>query len=180
MATEPPTSASKPSDDHDDTLIPVVVKGLILDPTSNDPILILRDEAGARFLPIWIGVFEANAIALAIEGVKPERPMSHDLMVTLLSQLEAEVTDVAVTDLNDGTFYAEIRLRMKDDRRVSVDARPSDAVAVALRVDAPLFVHSSVFAKAQQVDHASRTADKEKLRKWLEEVDPEELGKYTM
>lgn len=179
---EPRSDAASPdaASSEEQHLIPVAVKGLILDPTSNDPIVILRDEEGARFLPIWIGVFEANAIALAIEGVESKRPLSHDLMVSLVAQLEAQVARVAVVNLEEGTFFAEILLTTEGGHAVAVDARPSDAIALALRMDAPLLVSAKVFDKAQQADHASRTADEEKLKKWLEEVDPDELGKYTM
>ena len=169
-----------PDDADNVNLIAVDVKGLILDPSSNDPIVILRDEDSSRFLPIWIGVFEANAIALAIEGVEAPRPMTHDLMATIVANLEAQVARVAVIRLADGTFFAEVLLIAADGTAIPVDARPSDAIALSLRLDAPLFVDENVFDQAQKADHASKLADEEKLRKWLEEVDPEELGKYTM
>lgn len=176
-----PKRKSEASDDEaSSTLVAVEVKGLILDPSSNDPIVILRDEKGARFLPIWIGVFEANAIALAIEGVEPPRPMSHDLMVSLVNGLEAKLARVAVVRLVEGTFFAEVLVIAGDGTAITVDARPSDAIALALRVEAPLFVSEAVFEQAQRTDHANKLADEEKLKKWLEEVDPDELGKYTM
>lgn len=183
MANEPTNEKTPTIDsDGDDTLdfVAVEVKGLILDPSSNDPIVILRDTDGARFLPIWIGVFEANAIALALEGVEAPRPMSHDLMANLLTSLEARVARVAVVRLVDGTFFAEVLLIAADGTAIPVDARPSDAIALSLRLAAPLFVESNVFDQAQRADHANKLADEEKLRKWLEEVDPEELGKYKM
>lgn len=155
------------------------VKGLMLDPTSNVPIVILKQEGGKEFLPIWIGVFEANAIALKLEGVETPRPMSHDLMAQLLGSLKAKVEDVVINDLQESTFHARIRLRAGDEE-ILVDARPSDAIALALRVDAPIFVAEHVFQKAKAADLADRLTDEEKLKKWLEEVDPEDLGKYTM
>ena len=155
------------------------IKGLMLDPSSNVPIVILKHEASQVFLPIWIGVFEANAIALRIEGVDTPRPMTHDLLRTTLEQLGAKVEKVVISDLKDNTFYALIHLQ-RNGESVHVDARPSDAIALALRTEAPIFVTKPVLDKAQAVDLASQISDDEKLRKWLEEVSPEDLGKYEM
>ena len=157
----------------------VEIKGLMLDPTSNVPIVILRDVQSQLFLPIWIGVFEANAIALRIEGVEPPRPMTHDLLRSVLEQLGAEVEKIVISDLKESTFFAVIHVRQGEDS-VSIDARPSDAIALALRANAPIFVLRSVLDKAQAVDLASEISDEEKLKKWLEEISPEELGKWTM
>jgi uncharacterized protein len=155
------------------------IKGLMLDPSSNVPIVILKHEASQVFLPIWIGVFEANAIALRIEGVDTPRPMTHDLIRATLEQLGARVEKVVISDLKDNTFYALIHLQ-RNGESVHVDARPSDAIALALRTEAPIFVTKPVLDKAQAVDLASQISDDEKLRKWLEEVSPEDLGKYEM
>lgn len=155
------------------------IKGLMLDPSSNVPIVILKHEASQVFLPIWIGVFEANAIALRIEGVDTPRPMTHDLLRATLEQLGARVEKVVISDLKDNTFYALIHLQ-RNGESVHVDARPSDAIALALRTEAPIFVTKPVLDKAQAVDLASQISDDEKLRKWLEEVSPEDLGKYEM
>ncbi len=155
------------------------VKGLMLDPSSNLPIVILRDENEDIFLPIWIGVFEANAIALRIEGVETPRPMTHDLMQTFLSDLGATLDKVLICDLRENTFYAEIHLTT-GSRSLTVDSRPSDALALALRTEAPIFVRRSVLEKANAVDLAGRLGDEERLKKWLEEVQPEDLGKYKM
>lgn len=155
------------------------IKGLMLDPASNVPIVILRDTQSQLFLPIWIGVFEANAIALRIEGVEPPRPMTHDLLRLVLDQLGAAVEKIVISDLRESTFFALIHLRHGDDS-VTVDARPSDAIALALRVSAPIFVLRSVLDKAQAADLATQVNDEEKLKKWLEEISPEELGKWTM
>jgi len=157
----------------------VEIKGLMLDPASNVPIVILRDTQSQLFLPIWIGVFEANAIALRIEGVEPPRPMTHDLLRLVLDQLGAAVEKIVISDLRESTFFALIHLRHGDDS-VTVDARPSDAIALALRVSAPIFVLRSVLDKAQAADLATQVNDEEKLKKWLEEISPEELGKWTM
>ena len=155
------------------------IKGLMLDPASNVPIVILRDTESQLFLPIWIGVFEANAIALRIEGVEPPRPLTHDLLRQVLDHLGATVEKIVISDLRESTFFAVIHLR-QGELAVPVDARPSDAIALALRANAPIFVLRSVLDKAQAADLASEVKDEEKLKKWLEEISPEELGKWTM
>jgi bifunctional DNase/RNase len=157
----------------------VEIKGLMLDPTSNVPIVILRDMESQLFLPIWIGVFEANAIALRIEGVEPPRPMTHDLLRAIVETLGGSVEKIVISDLKESTFFAVIHVRRGEDS-VAIDARPSDAIALALRTEAPIFVLRSVLDKAQAVDLATEISDEEKLRKWLEEISPEELGKWTM
>ncbi len=155
------------------------IKGLMLDPASNVPIVILRDTESQLFLPIWIGVFEANAIALRIEGVEPPRPLTHDLLRQVLDHLGATVEKIVISDLRESTFFAVIHLR-QGELAVPVDARPSDAIALALRANAPIFVLRSVLDKAQAADLATEVKDEEKLKKWLEEISPEELGKWTM
>lgn len=155
------------------------IKGLMLDPSSNVPIVILKQADSQIFLPIWIGVFEANAIALQIEGVESPRPMTHDLLRATLELLDATVDRIVISELKDNTFYARIHLR-NDGRALEIDARPSDAIALALRTDSPIFVRRHVLEEAQAVDLASEISDEEKLRKWLEEVSPEDLGKYEM
>jgi bifunctional DNase/RNase len=157
----------------------VEIKGLMLDPASNIPIVILRDTESQLFLPIWIGVFEANAIALRIEGVEPPRPMTHDLLRLLLEQLGATVEKIVISDLRESTFFALIHLR-QGEQSVTVDARPSDAIALALRTEAPIFVLRSVLEKAQAADLTAESSDEDKLKKWLEEISPDELGKWTM
>jgi len=155
------------------------IKGLMLDPSSNVPIVILKDTGSQLFLPIWIGVFEANAIALRIEGVEPPRPMTHDLLRLTIEQLGARVEKIVISDLRDNTFFARLHLR-RGEEAIEVDARPSDAIALALRTQSPIFVLQSVMESAQAVDLATQVSDEEKLKKWLEEISPEELGKYTM
>jgi hypothetical protein len=155
------------------------VKGLLVDPTSNLPIVLLRDRESDLFLPIWIGVFEANAIAIHIEGVEAPRPMTHDLLRTVLRELNARVERVVITDLRDSTFYAEIHL-ITATRQLTVDSRPSDALALALRVDAPILVARSVLERAQAIDLTERLSQDERLKKWLEDADPDDLGKYEM
>jgi hypothetical protein len=157
----------------------VEIRGLMLDPSSNVPIVILRDTESQLFLPIWIGVFEANAIALKIEGVEPPRPMTHDLLRLMLDQLGAQVEKIVISDLKESTFFAVIHVR-QDGRSIGIDARPSDAIALALRTEAPIYVLRSVLDKAQAAELATDANDEDRLKKWLEEISPEELGKWTM
>jgi bifunctional DNase/RNase len=154
------------------------IKGLVLDPSSNAPIVILRDSGGQVFLPIWIGVFEANAIALRMEGIEPPRPMTHDLLRSTVEHLGADVRQILISDLRDSTFYAVITLR-QNDRDLEVDARPSDAIALALRTDAPIYVARQVLEKAKAFDIVD-TGEDESSSKLLDQLGPDDLGKYTM
>lgn len=157
----------------------VEIKGLMLDPASNIPIVILRDTQSQLFLPIWIGVFEANAIALRIEGVEPPRPMTHDLLKLVVEQLGAMVEKIVISDLRESTFFAQIHL-LHENQSLVIDARPSDAIALALRAEAPIYVLRAVLEKAQAADLTADSSDEDKLKKWLEDISPEELGKWTM
>lgn len=159
--------------------IEMTIKGLMVDPITNMPIVILRDTAGQRVLPIWVGIFEANAIALQIENVATPRPMTHDLLRNVIHDLRASVEKVVVCDLKENTFYALIHLRINGEG-LAVDARPSDAIALALRVRAPIFVEDTVIDNAKSIDFSPDQADSERLRKWLESLDPDDLGKYKM
>jgi bifunctional DNase/RNase len=159
--------------------IEMTIKGLMVDPITNMPIIILRDLDGQRVLPIWVGVFEANAIALQIENVVTPRPMTHDLLKNVITDLNAQVTRVVVSDLKDNTFYALIHLALGGAALV-IDARPSDAIALALRARAPIFVEDTVIDNAKTIDFSSEKNDSERLQRWLESLDPEELGKYKM
>jgi bifunctional DNase/RNase len=160
-------------------LIEMTIKGLMVDPITNTPIVILKDKGGDRVLPIWVGIFEANAIALQIENVAPARPMTHDLLRNVIGNLDGEVERVIVSDLKDNTFYAMIHL-LVHGARVSIDARPSDAIALALRTRAPILVEDFVIEGAKTVDFTADRADNDRLQQWLESLDPEELGKYKM
>ena len=162
-----------------DALVRMEIKGLMLDPTSNIPIVVLREQGGQVFLPIWIGVFEANAIALKIEGIEPPRPLTHDLLRSVFTQFGVEVQRIVISDLRENTFFALIQAR-QDGKDYAIDARPSDAIALAIRSDAPIFVKRDVLDRAKAVDLATQAADDEKLKEWLEELNPEDLGKYTM
>jgi bifunctional DNase/RNase len=156
------------------------VRGLALDPVSNMPIIILRDEEEKRSLPIWVGIFEANAIALELEKISTPRPMTHDLIKNILESVEAKVEKIVVNDLRDNTFFALIHLRLGEEE-ITVDSRPSDAIALALRVGAPIFVDEDVVRRAKSVEVAPKESDdQEKLKEWLETLKPEDFGKYKM
>jgi uncharacterized protein len=159
--------------------IEMVIKGLMIDPITNMPIVILRDAEGQRVLPIWVGAFEANAIALQIENVETPRPMTHDLLRNVIRDLKATVQKIVVSDLKENTFYALIHLTVNGDA-LAIDARPSDAIALALRTSAPIFVEEHVIDHAKTVDLAPEKAGSERLQKWLENLDPDDLGKYKM
>ena len=156
------------------------VRGLALDPVSNMPIIILRDEEEKRSLPIWVGIFEANAIALELEKIATPRPMTHDLMKNILESVDAKVEKIVVNDLRDNTFFALIHLRLGEEE-MTVDSRPSDAIALALRVGAPILVDEDVVRRAKSVEVAPKESDdQEKLKEWLENLKPEDFGKYKM
>ena len=155
------------------------VQGLLVDPVTNMPLVVLRGEEGSEVLPIWVGVFEANAIALQIENIGTPRPMTHDLLTNVLRDLNAEVEKIVVSDLRESTFFALIHLAVAGDH-VAIDARPSDAIALALRTQAPIYVEDHVIDSAKTVDFSTEKPDSERLQRWLESLDPEELGKYKM
>jgi len=168
------------------------IKGLILDPTSDVPVVILRQEGTTVFLPIWIGVFEANAIALAVEGIQTPRPMTHDLLRSVLEALGARLQRVEIHSLIEGTFHARLRLvgskapAAEPGAEVpavdTVDSRPSDAIALAIRTGAPIWIAQTVLDGALASRQASELAsdDEDRIRQWLENAKPEDLGKYRM
>jgi uncharacterized protein len=159
-------------------LVPMSIKGLMLDPVSNSPIVVLKDDAEKFFLPIWVGIFEANAIALQLENVSTPRPMTHDLLRNMIAELDARVTRVVINDLRDSTFFAQIRV-ITGERTLELDARPSDAIALALRADAPIYVAQSVLEQAQTISPDSEDQD-EKVKKWFEQLDTDDIGKWKM
>ncbi|HKY32033.1 MAG TPA: bifunctional nuclease family protein [Candidatus Polarisedimenticolia bacterium] len=159
--------------------IEMKIKGLMIDPISQMPIIILKDPQGDSVLPIWVGLFEANAIALQIEKIATPRPMTHDLLKSLVGQLGATIEKVVINDLKENTFYAVIHMVHKQER-MTVDSRPSDAIALALRAEAPIFVEEDVISRAKTVDMTRDAGESDKLRQWLEKLDPEDLGKYEM
>jgi bifunctional DNase/RNase len=160
-------------------LIEMTIKGLMVDPITNMPIVMLKDMQGDRVLPIWVGIFEANAIALQIENIATPRPMTHDLLRNVIKDLDGTVERVVVCDLRDNTFYAVIYLTVRGES-VAIDARPSDAIALALRTRSPILVEETVIDNARTVDLSSDREDSKHLKKWLEELDPDDLGKYKM
>ena len=160
-------------------MVKMEIKGLLMDPVSNMPVVILRDASDGVFLPIWVGIFEANAIALEMEKIATPRPMTHDLLKNLLEELDATVDRVVINELKENTFFARIHL-IRGDRRWSVDSRPSDAIALALRARAEIFVEEEVLEKSKSLRVEGADGDPERLKKWLEEVNPEDLGKYRM
>ena len=155
------------------------IKGLMIDPITNMPIIILRDPSSSAVLPIWVGIFEANAIALQIEKIVTPRPMTHDLLKSMLVNMHATVEKVVITDLKDNTFYALIFLNY-DGKVVPIDSRPSDAIALALRTGSPIFVKSDEIEKPKNTDLTKDAGESERIRKWLENLDPDEMGKYEM
>ena len=162
-------------------LVSMSIKGLMLDPVSNSPIVVLKDEEEKFFLPIWVGIFEANAIALQLENITTPRPMTHDLLRNMISELDAHVTRIVIHELRDSTFFAQIRLTLGSggERMLEIDARPSDAIALALRTEAPIYVAQSVLDQAQTITPDGEEQD-EKMKKWFENLSPEDLGKYKM
>lgn len=160
-------------------LIEMNVKGLMVDPITNMPIVILKDSDGEKVLPIWVGVFEANAIALQIENVQTPRPMTHDLLKNVIDDMQARVDQVVISDVTENTYYAVLHLTTPSGPAV-VDARPSDAIALALRSRAPIMVDPKVLEQARSVDIASEKQDTERLQHWLEALDPDDMGKYKM
>ena len=159
-------------------MIKMEIKGLLMDPVSNMPVVILRDTEKGHFLPIWVGIFEANAIALEMEKVTSPRPMTHDLLKNLLGELDARVDRIVINDLRDNTFFARIHLT-RGDSTLSVDSRPSDAIALALRSQAEICVEEEVLEKSRSL-RSDSDQDPDRLKKWLEEASPDELGKYRM
>ena len=155
------------------------IKGLMIDPVTQMPIVLLRDPKSEAVLPIWVGLAEANAIALQIEKISTPRPMTHDLIRSVLGSLDATVERIVITELKDNTFYALIHL-VHDGKSLTIDSRPSDAIAIALRASAPIFVEEDVITKAKSVDMTKEAGDSDRLRQWLEKLDPDELGKYEM
>ena len=155
------------------------IKGLIMDPLTNSPIVILQSLEKNTLLPIWVGIFEANAIALQIERIDTPRPLTHDLIKNILLQLDANVDKIVVTDLQENTFYAVIHLRMNGDH-ITIDSRPSDAIALALRTDAPIYVTEEVINNSRNISLEKENLDSEDIKKWLENLNPDDMGQYKM
>jgi bifunctional DNase/RNase len=159
--------------------IEMKIKGLVVDPISKMPIIVLEDMRSEQVLPIWIGVFEANAIALTIENIPTPRPMTHDLLKNFLEKLGISVERIVVNDVRNNTFYALIHCR-HNEQSIVIDSRPSDAIAIALRMNSPIYVEEEVVRKAHGLKFDENLEGSEKLRKWLEGLNPEDFGKYKM
>ena len=159
--------------------IEMKIRGLMVDPATNAPIVILKDVQGDTVLPIWVGLYEANAIALEVEKATTPRPMTHDLLKNLLQGLNATLQRVVVTELKNDTFYAVLWLEQEGET-VTIDCRPSDALALALRADCPIFVDEDVLRVAKVIPNPTDQATQEELRRWLENLNDEDLGRYKM
>jgi hypothetical protein len=155
------------------------IRGLMMDPITNMPIVILKEASGSGILPIWVGVYEANAIALEIEKVVTPRPMTHDLLKNVLVGLDACVRKIVVTNIKDDTFYAVIWLE-RDGTLISIDSRPSDALALALRIDCPIYVEDEVLKCSKSKEGSQDRLKDEDLRRLLENMPDEDLGRYKM
>lgn len=160
-------------------MVEMKVEGLTLDPLTNMPIIILKDLSGSKSLPIWVGIFEANAIALEIEKISTPRPMTHDLLKNFIESMKAQINHILVSDLKDNTFYAVISLAF-GDTTLNIDSRPSDAIALALRVKAPIFVDEKVIEAAKSIElpeqEAQKAPDKDQWKKWLDNLKPQDFG----
>lgn len=170
--------------DEKTNFIQMKVTGLTIDPFTNMPIIILKDLEEKSALPIWIGLIEASSIATELEKIQLARPMTHDLMKNILKELNATVNKIEITDLSDNTFYASIHILTNDQRSIVMDSRPSDAIAIALRTTAPIYVDKKVMEKSRRID-LSKTGDEDstKQQKWaeiLENLSPDDFGKYKM
>ena len=162
---------------------PMIISGLTVDPITNSPIVILKEVDGDGTLPIWIGLLEATAIASELEGIKFSRPMTHDLLKNMMDMVHVKVSKIEICDLKDNTYYARINFEF-NGKEMSIDARPSDAIALSLRLEVPIFVSEDVISRSTQIDLKAVAQDKtEKGKKWqeiLENLDPDDFGKYKM
>jgi len=155
------------------------IRGLMVDPSTNMPIVLLKDAQSEALLPIWVGLYEAQAIALEVEKSQTPRPLTHDLLRNLIHGLNAKVQRIVVTELKDDTFYAVIWMEQNGEI-VALDSRPSDALALALRTDCPIFVDEDVLRAARVLPNPAEQASSQDVRKWLESLNDEDLGRYKM
>jgi hypothetical protein len=159
--------------------IEMKIRGLMVDPSTNMPIVLLKDPQSDTLLPIWVGLYEANAIAFEVEKSQLPRPLTHDLLRTAIDSLNAQVKRVVVTELREDTFYAVIWME-QDGEIISLDARPSDALALALRADCPIFVDEEVLRAAKVLPNPAEQVSSQDVKKWLEGLNDEDLGRYKM
>src|SRR6266481_2112202 len=179
LPQERPEAVSERSDRRSAMEVEMKIRGLMMDPVTNMPIVVLKDVGSDMVLPIWVGVYEANAIAMEIEKVTTPRPMTHDLIKNLLTGLDTHVHKIVVNELREDTFFAVIWME-RDGKVISIDSRPSDALAVALRVDCPIFVDEEVLKNSKKAGASADRVSSEDLRKWLEGLNDEDLGRYKM
>lgn len=159
-------------------MIPMEVGGIGFDPRNFSPLVLLKDKDELNFLPIWIGIFEATAIAMEMQGVTPPRPMTHDLIKELIEKLGAKVSKVVISDVKDGTFYANIEIDDKDGKKIVLESRPSDAIAIAVRFSAPLFVAEVVMMQSKLVNAEKDAEETKKFRDFLDNMRPEDFNQY--
>ncbi len=164
---------------HSSDEIEMEIRGLMMDPVTNMPIVVLKDVGSDTVLPIWVGIFEANAIALELEKTATPRPMTHDLLQNMARGLGAQVQKVVVSELRDDTFYAVIWMEQAGEA-VTMDARPSDAIALALRWDCPIYVNRTVLENSKQAASGPQNINAEEMRRWLENLNDDEMGRYKM
>jgi len=159
-------------------MIEMQIGGLGFDPRNMSPLVLLRDQEEMNFLPIWIGVFEAAAIAMELQGVQSPRPMTHDLLKNSIDSLGGKVKRIIINDIKEGTFYASIEVDTKEGKTLSLDSRPSDAVALAIRAHAPIFVSEVVMMQAKLVNSEKDAEETKKFKDFIENLRPEDFTKY--
>ncbi|MEO6806482.1 MAG: bifunctional nuclease family protein [Edaphobacter sp.] len=174
MAETTTSSETQTSDE-----VEMQIRGLMMDPVTNMPIIVLKDVGSDLVLPIWVGIFEANAIALELEKTALPRPMTHDLLQNMVRGLNAEVRKVVVSELRDDTFYAVIWMDHAGET-VTMDARPSDAIALALRWDCPIYVNRNVLESSKQTASGAQNVNADEMRRWLENLNDDDMGRYKM
>lgn len=159
-------------------MIDLIVSGVVLEPQSQAPIVVLKDAEARRALLIWVGDFEANAIAMSLEKIRTPRPLTHDLLMNVAAAMGAKLVEVRISDMRDSTFFAELEFAVGEERQV-VDARPSDAIALALRAGVPVKASAQVMdSSAVPISHAGDEDEAEQFRKFLENVKPSDFGKF--
>lgn len=173
IATQPDKQVQAPDE------VEMQIRGLMMDPVTNMPIVVLKDVGSDAVLPIWVGIFEANAIALELEKTATPRPMTHDLLQNLARGLNAQVNKVVVSELRDETFYAVIWMDHAGET-VTLDARPSDAIALALRWDCPIYVSRDVLESSKQISSGNQSVNADDMRRWLENLNDDDMGRYKM
>mgnify|MGYP001055324248 CR=1 FL=1 len=159
-------------------MIEMQIGGLGFDPRNLSPLVLLRDEEEMNFLPIWIGIFEAASIAMELQGLRPPRPMTHDLLKNVIDNFGAKTLRIIINDVRDGTFYAVIEVEGKDGKKLTIDSRPSDAIALAVRCSAPIFVSENVMMQAKLVNAEKDAEETKKFKEFIENMRPEDFTKY--